>query len=208
MSETPAIYTRSGRIIAASVAGSLGLLFVAWLALPAREAPEAAPAAEPAAAQAVGVQPTAYDPARRVDGLEDEPPPQLAAAPTPGPAIDRDAERERYLADPEPPVLPDPAAIAATQARDQAVPVVTAQLQDALDDRRSAIRRACWKGGSQSASVFMQATVDARGAVIARTFGDDGKVPGLAECMAAQALPSKLPAPGVEVTVRAGLTFD
>jgi hypothetical protein len=207
MSATPAPYERSARIIAASVAGSLGLLLVAWLALPAREPPEAAPAPGPAAAQAAGVQPTAYDPARRVDGLEDDPP-QLAAAPAPMPALDRDAERERHLADPPPPVLPDPAAIAATQARDQAVPVVTAQLQDALDDRRGAIRRACWKGGSQSASVFMQATVDARGQVIAQTFGDDGKVPGLAECIRAQALPSRLPAPGVEVTVRAGLTFE
>jgi hypothetical protein len=207
MSETPATYERSARIIAASVAGSLGLLLVAWLALPAREAPETAPDPEPAAAQAVGVQPTAYDPARRVDGLADEPP-QLAAAPAIAPAIDRDAERERYLEDPPPPVLPDPAAIAATQARDQAVPLVTAQLQDALDDRRSAIRRACWKGGAPSASVFMQATVDARGQVIAQTFGDDGKVPGLADCMRAQALPNKLSAPGVEVTVRAGLTFE
>lgn len=206
MSEKPATYARSGRIIAASVAGSLVLLLVAWLALPAREAPEAPQAPESAQAQAVGVQPTAYDPARRVDGLADEPPPQLAAAPAS--AQDRDAERERYLADPEPPVLPDPAAIAATQARDEAVPLVTAQLQDALDDRRSAIRRACWKSGAPSASVFMQATVDARGQVVAQTFGDDGKVPGLAECMRTQALPNKLPAPGVEVTVRAGLTFD
>ncbi|MDC0671489.1 hypothetical protein [Nannocystis radixulma] len=198
MSRSSDIIARSGRRIAACLAGSAALLLGSWYALSGAE-PEP-PAAEPERAVAFGVQAADVDPARRTFDDFDPRPDHVAASPPPIEPVPEDKltpERQAWLADPGPRFEVDTNAQVRVEAARTAA---TAELQKALDDQRGGLLRAC--GGKNSRGVFLQATFGADGKLLAREFADNGSAADVSECLQSQPFAMSIPPPGVELTVR------
>ncbi len=196
---------RSARVVVAAVGASAVIVLAMWLGL---RTAEPGPGPAPAAVQAsrTGVMPVATDSARRDHEEDDDD--RLAQTALPMPREQLPVERARAIDEPPPQIPPEPQLVAAAQARDAAVPTATEALQGALEDRRSAIASACWKGGGDPAQVFFQASFDATGKMLGHQVADNGTAPtGLRECVGKQPFSLKIPAPGAEVTVRATLAF-
>ncbi|MBZ5715652.1 hypothetical protein [Nannocystis pusilla] len=200
MSRSSDTIARSGRRIAASLAGSAALLLGGWYALSGAEPQPPPPAAEPELAVALGVRPADVDPARRTFDDFDPRPDHVAASPPPIEPVPEDMltpERRAWLADPGPRFEVDTSAQARTEAARAAA---TAELQRALDGQRSGLLRAC--GGKDSRGVFLQATFGADGKLLARQFADNGSAAAVSECLQSQPFAMSIPPPGVELTVR------
>lgn len=195
---------RSTKVVAGTVAASVALVVVMWLALrPAQTEPGPAPA--PVESPRIGVAPAEVDSARRDEGPDDSDA-RLVALPMPREQLPED--RARALDEPPQQIPPDPDLVAAAAARDAALPVATEALQAALDERQSAIAKACWKGGGDDSQVFVQASFDASGKLTGHQVADNGRAPaGLRECVGKQPFALKIAPPGAEVTVRATMSF-
>jgi len=205
MSPGPASITRSRRLLAGSLAGSLAILGLVWWGLSRGE--PAAPTTTDAPAQAAlvgGVQPAPIDSARfDPDPKIGDEPTLVATAPTPAPLP---AERERWLADPPPPVQPDPAIEAAISAQEAATRDATAALQDALEDRRGALARTCLNG-VDSANIFFQASFDEQGKLTDHQVADNGTTTAVKDCVANQPFKMSIPRTGAAVRVRGTLSL-
>lgn len=207
MPQRPETVARSGRRVGLYLAGSAALLLGTWLAL--RRDP-AEPAASPAEPELVGgVQPASVDPVRR--GADDPDPSETrVAAPVrprfaPGPEHELPPERRAALANPGPQVIIDNSARAALDAARAAA---TAELQNILDNRRSALQRACGgKGHQDSVTLHVQASFGADGKLVSHIVDDRGLAPQIRECVQAQPIAMTIPPPGVEMSVRASLSL-
>ncbi|WAS94130.1 hypothetical protein [Nannocystis punicea] len=201
MTRSSDIFARSGRRIAAALAGSAVLLLGSWYLLSGGEAPEpAAPAAGPEPAVSLGVQAADADPARRQFDDFDPRPDHVAAAPPriePVPEDKLTSDRKAWLADPGPQIEVDTSAQVRLEAARAAA---TSELQKALDDRRGSLLRAC--GGKDASNIFVQATFGPDGKLLGRQFADHGNATDVLECLQSQPFAMSIPPPGVELSVR------
>lgn len=194
------------RVVVGSVAAGAALVLVMWLGLRST-APAPAGEAAPVQAARVGVTPAAADPARWRE-VSDDPGERRMVAALPVPREQLSPERQRALDDPPPPIPGDPVLLAAAAARQSAFPVATEALAAALADRRPALARACWQGGSEAANISFQASFDASGALTDHQVADDGKAPaGLTECIRKQPFTLTIAPPGADVRVRATIVL-
>lgn len=204
MSLGPASTTRSGYRTLGYLAGSAALLLGTWLAL--RDTTPAPPPAveEPVATVAsASPPPENLDTSRRVFAQLDGDEYRVAAAGIPADVVEARLAARRDRPDPSP---PDPGVVAANQAHDAAYPIATQALADELVSRRSALGRACWKkGGPPSATLYVMTTFGPDGHLREHSVGDDGTIPGLADCVRSQLTSLRIDAPGVELTTRAKL---
>lgn len=208
MSPRTGTSARGLRFVLVAVSAGAALVLGSWLALRGPgPAPAPARSAAPAPQAQVGVSPAAVDPARRGEVFDMPDEPRVAAAPSSSRA-ELSPERARALAEPVEQTPPDPVLTAAAAAREAAFPLATAELAGALAGRQPAVARACWKGGAEAAQVFVQASFSADGRLVSHQVADNGTAPaGLSECVGKQPLALKIPAPGVDVTVRAAMDF-
>lgn len=206
MSPRTGTSARGLRFVLVAVSAGVALVLGSWLALRS-PGPAPAPTPTPARQAQVGVGPAAADSARRGEVFDMPDEPRVAAAPS-SPRVELPPERARALAEPVEQTPPDPVLTAAAAAREAAFPLATAELAGALAGRQPAVARACWRGGAEAARVFVQASFSADGRLVSHQVADDGTAPaGLSECVGEQPLALKIPAPGVDVTVRAAMDF-
>lgn len=200
MTRSSDTFARSGRRIAAALAGSAVLLLGSWYALSGGAQPEPAPAPAREPAVALGVAAADADSARRELPDFDPRPDHFAAAPPaiePVPADQLTDDRRAWLADPGPRVEVDTDAQTRLQtARDLA----SAELQKNLDARGSALLRAC--GGKNPRGIFLEATFGPDGKLLERQFAAHGDPAGVRECLQSQPFAMSIPPPGVELSVR------
>lgn len=197
---------RSVRVVVAAVGASAVIVLAMWLGLRTAE-PGPGPATAAVQGSRIGVIPVATDSARRDEVDEDDG--RIAALTAlPMPREQLPADRLRALDDPPPQIPAEPQLVAAVANRDAAFPTATDALQGALEERRSAIASACWKGGGDPTQVFFQASFDATGKMLGHQVADNGTASAaLRECVGKHPFSMKIPAPGAEVTVRATLSF-
>lgn len=200
MTRSSDTFARSGRRIAAALAGSAVLLLGSWYALSGGEplAPPPTPEQEPAVA--LGVAAADVDSARRELPDFDPRPDHFAAAPPPIEPVPEDKlsdDRRAWLADPGPRVEVDTDAQTRLQTARE---VASAELQKTLDDRGSALLRAC--GGKNPRGIFLAATFGPDGKLLEHQFVAHGDPAGVRECLQSQPFAMSIPPPGVELSVR------
>lgn len=196
------------------VAGSVGVvaLMVAMLrgGEPAR--PAVAKATDTAVQQPLGVRDAEADSARRGRPDADDGaagPPQLPAI-APVAANSEEPPPREPVEPPAPaePIVPSADDEAAADAVAAVMPRVKAEVEDAIESRRRAIRNACWSGGKAASATFpTQASFGPDGGLLALSIADDRAAPGVGECVRAQPLPIKIDPPGVPVTVAVAVTL-
>ncbi|MDC0722566.1 hypothetical protein [Nannocystis bainbridge] len=195
------IVARSGRKIAAALAGSLVLLLGSGYLLSRGEPPpQQLPAAGPELAVALGVPAADADSARRHFDDFDPRPDHVALAPPPIEPVPRDSlteDRQAWLANPGPQVVIDGSGQAKLEAARAAA---TAELQKALDGRARGLLRAC--GGKNPNNLFVQATFGADGKLLSHEFAGHGDDAAVRDCLAAQPFAMTIAPPGAEMQLR------
>jgi len=209
---------RSAGTVVILLAGiSVALVIAAYMMMRPGASPRVAAADEPRLAP-MGVGAAAVDPAigrgrADADDEDDEAEGEDGAATPRRPEADGGREPDPRRGEPPPEPAPPVPPSAAAQAESAAVLAVRAQVQaevaQAIESRRRALRNACWQGSaSGSATLPLQASFGADGGLLALSIADDRNAPAeLGACVRAQPLPLAIEPPGVGVTVDVPLTL-
>lgn len=173
--------------------------------------PRASPADVASRMQRVGVRPAEVDSARRV--VADPAPDVPLVLPTSRPEVEGPPEpprRAEPVAEPPPPpmVVTDEQR-AAEAAHAELRGRVAKEVGRQLDGQRSALRNACWKGGSAGADFKVEASFDAQGKLLAMGIsevrGPGTSTGDVGACLRQQTIPLSVDEPGAGVTVDVAL---
>lgn len=201
MSLAPEVNTTTGRRILGFLAGSLALLLGTWLVLRGDE--KSPPEPTPAAPVVELTQAAPLDPyaARRALADFDEDAFRVAAAGLPP----EDIEARIQAMHDRPPVPPESAFMAAGEEQQTIFEAATAELTDKLAAQRSALRRACAKGG-QASTLYVIATFTPDGKLREHSVTADGSAE-VAACVENRLASLTIDPPGIEIMTRGKLEF-
>jgi len=195
------------------IAGSVGVVALMFVALRdgGSAKPTVAAVSDAPVQQPLGVRDAEADSARRRPDADDAAatPPQLPAiAPIAADSEEPPPRPPAPPSEPAEPIVPSADDLAGAEAVAAVMPRVKAEVEDAIESRRRAMRNACWSGGKAASATFpTQASFGADGGLLALSIADDRAAPGVGECVRAQPLPLKIDPPGVPVTVAVAVTL-
>lgn len=209
--------SRSFYMTSAALLGGTGILL--WFALarvptPGSGASPSTDPGEPDDDRALGVAVADYDPVHSPNiETRQERSADPNALDVPITATRRQASASPTIPDPsQPPIAASPADDAASEASAAAQPKVIAALRADLEQRRQALRKACWPPGSNFAATFtFEIAYAADGSLLTLGVSDVPGMPGVGTCLMEQVgqKPPALPKPpGVAVAVAVPLAFD
>lgn len=202
--------TRTWRLLALFGGGLAVLVFALWR-FGGEKPPASASAAIDASTQAnLGVKRLDSDSARLIEQSERPVAPPMPEMPAIRPEDVPVPQPEPRDEPPpvSPPIEPSETDLAMSEEVLAAQEQAREQVEEALAGQRTAIRNACWKGGTADpVSVPIETTFAADGAMLALRIGDVRGQPGVAACVRLQPLAFKVDPPGVGVTVQSKLTL-